>query len=175
MYKRLSELVGISDQKLMGERETAETSKVNIQPTTRLRSNREVKQNATRDAIALLLQHPELAKETDVPDFFATAPIQGFSLLYALFQTARNNPALSSSALIERWRENKDFEILQKLLQRNVFGSDEKAGQLTIFNDAIQRLISKYRDERFEILEAKLKQGGLSDKELEEYKSLLTR
>lgn len=175
MYKRLSELVGISDQKLQGEHESTETEKIEKQPATRMRNSREVKQNATRDAIALLLQHPELAKETDLPDFFATASIQGFSLLYAIYQTIMNNPEITSSALVERWRENKDFEILQKLLQRNVFGTDEKASQLTIFNDAIQRLIMKYKDERFEILEVKLKQGGLSDTELEEYKSLLTR
>ncbi len=109
------------------------------------------------------------------PDFFATASIQGFSLLYALYQTARDNPEISSSALLERWRDKKDFEILQKLMQRNIFGTDEKASQLIVFNDAIQRLTMKYRDERFEILETKLKQGGLSETELEEYKSLLTR
>ncbi len=175
MYKRLSELVGISEQKLQGEHKPAEADTANKQHGTRLRSNREVKQNATRDAIALLLQHPELANETDVPDVFATASIQGFPLLYALYQTARENPAISSSALIERWRNDKDFEILQKLLQRNVFGTDEKTGQLAVFKDAIQRLTMKINDERFEILEAKLRQGGLSEAELEEYKSLLTR
>ncbi len=175
MYKRLSELVGISDEKLQGERVPAEAEKVNERPATPSRGNREVKQNATRDAIALLLQHPELAGETKLPDFFSTASIQGFSLLHALYQTARDNPAISSSALLERWRNKKDFEILQKLIQRNVFGTDEKAGQLAVFNDAIQRLIMKFNDERFEILEAKLRQGGLSEAELEEYKSLLTR
>jgi len=175
MYKRLSELVGISDEKLQVEPVSAEAEKVNKQPTTGSRGNREVKQNATRDAIALLLQHPELAGETNLPDFFASASIQGFSLLYALYQTARDNPAISSSALLERWRDKKDFEILQKLIQRNVFGTDEKSGQLAVFNDAIQRLTMKLNDERFEILETKLKQDGLSDAELEEYKSLLTR
>ena len=175
MYKRLSELVGISDEKLQGERVTAEAEKVSKQPATRSRGNRDIKQNATRDAIALLLQHPELAGETNLPDYFASASIQGFSLLHALYQTARDNPTISSSALLERWRDKKDFEILQKLIQRNVYGTDEKAGQLAVFNDAIQRLTIKLNDERFEILEAKLKQGGLSDAELEEYNSLLTR
>ena len=175
MYKRLSELVGISDDKLQGEIVSTEAEKVNKQPTTRSRGNREVKQNATRDAIALLLQHPELAGETNLPDFFASASIQGFSLLYALYQIARDNPAISSSALLERWRDKGDFEILQKLMQRNVFGTDEESGQLAVFNDAIQRLTMKLNDERFEILETKLKQGGLSEAELEEYKSLLTR
>ena len=122
-----------------------------------------------------MLQHPELAGETNLPDFFASASIQGFSLLYALYQIARDNPAISSSALLERWRDKGDFEILQKLMQRNVFGTDEKSGQLAVFNDAVQRLTMKFNDERFEILETKLKQDGLSDAELEEYKSLLTR
>jgi DNA primase len=175
MYKRLSELVGISDEKLQGENISAEAEKVNRQPARPSRGNREVKQNATRDAIALLLQHPELAGETDIPDYFATASIQGFSLLHALYQTARDNPAISSSALLERWRDKNDFDILQKLIQRNVFGTDEKSGQLAVFKDAVQRLTMKLNDERFEVLEAKLKQGGLSNAELEEYKSLLTR
>ena len=174
MYKRLAELVGVSDQRLQGEQASPE-KEIKQQPATRSRSNREVKQNATRDAIALLLQHPELAKETDLPDFFATSSIQGFSLLHALYQTARDNPEISSTALLERWRDKKDFEILQKLMQRNIFGTDDKANQLIVFNDAIKRLTIKYRDERFDILETKLKQGGLSETELEEYKSLLTR
>lgn len=175
MYKRLAELVGISDEKLKNEHVSAETEKIEKPPTARQRNSREVKQNATRDAIALLLQHPELATKADVPDFFATASIQGFSLLYELYQTARGNPGISSSALLERWRDKKDFEILQKLVQRNVFGTDEKSDQLTVFSDAVQRLTMKYKDERYEILESKLKQGGLSETELEEYKSLLTR
>jgi DNA primase len=174
MYQRLAELVGISDQRLQGEQASPETA-VKKQSITRSRSNREVKQNATRDAIALLLQHPELAKEANVPDFFASASIQGFPLLYALYQTVQHNPEISSSALLERWRDKQDFEILQKLIQRNVFGTEEKANQLTVFSDAIQRLTMKYKDERFEILDARLKQGKLNDTELEEYKSLLTR
>lgn len=175
MYKNLSGIVGISIQKLQGEHGPVKSEAIKNQPPVRLRSNREVKQNATRDAIALLLQHPELAKETGVPDYFAAASIQGFSLLYAIYRTISNNPDITTSALIERWRDNKDFEILQKLLQRNVFGTDDKATQSAVFNDAIQRLTMKYNDERFETLESKLKQGGLSDTELEEYKSLLAR
>ncbi len=174
MYKRLAELVGISDDRLKGEQVTSE-SKLSQQPLSRSRDNREIKQNATRDAIALLLQHPTLANEVDLPDFFATASMQGFSLLHTLYLTARNNPDITSSALLERWRENNEFEILQKLMHRNVYGTDDKTGQLTVFGDAVQRLSMKYRDARFELLESKLKQSGLSAIELEEYKSLLTR
>jgi DNA primase len=175
MYKRLAELVGVSADKLSGELPTPASKQKQQRPVQRSRGNRDIKQNATRDAIALLLQHPELANEINLPDFFATTSMQGFSLLHALYQTARENPEITSSALLERWRDNKDFEILQKLIQRNVYGTDEKSGQVTVFSDAIQSLTMKYKDERFEILENKLKQDGLNDVELEEYKSLLTR
>ena len=175
MYKRLSELVGINEQKLRGDTIPADQNAVEKRPAATARTNREVRQNATRDAIALLLQHPELAGQVEVPDLFATATIQGFSLLHALYCTVRDNPGISSSALLERWRDNRDFGILQKLMQRNVQGTDEKAGQLAVFRDALQRLVEKYRDERFEALETRLKQNGLSAAELEEYKSLLSR
>jgi len=173
MYKRLAELVGISDEKLKGERK--EPEKVQQRPAIHTRSGRDIKQNATRDAIALLLQHPELAEEVELPAVFAAAPLQGFSLLHELYQTIRKTPEISSSALLERWREKKDFEILQKLMQRNVYGTEEKTRRITVFNDAIKSLVAKYNDARFEILDSKLKQGKLSDTELEEYKSLLAR
>jgi DNA primase len=175
MYQRLSELVGVSDEKLKGEQATSQPEPKQQQPTPRSRQNRDIKQNALRDAIALLLQHPELGGEITVPDYFATASIQGFSLLHALYRTIISHPDISSSALLERWRGNKDFEIVQKLMQRNVFGTDEKTAQIAVLRDAIQSLNMKYRDARFEILENKLKQGGLNTAELAEYKSLLAR
>ncbi|UCB53958.1 MAG: DNA primase [Thiotrichales bacterium] len=175
MYQRLSELVGISQEKLQATRTAAETKAIHQPADLPAPTGKDVKQNATRDAIALMLQHPELATETDIPDAFATATIQGFPLLHELYRTIRENPAITSSALLERWRDKKEFAILQKLMQRNVFGTEEKADQVAVFGDAIQRLVMKYKDERFEILESRLKQGGLNETELEEYKSLLAR
>ena len=175
MYQRLSELVGIGQEKLQGARTSADTKETYPPADVPAPAGKDVKQNATRDAIALILQHPELATEVDIPDAFATASIQGFNLLYELYRTIRENPAITSSALLERWRDKKEFAILQKLMQRNVFGTEEKAGQIVVFGDAVQRLLMKYRDERFAILESRLKQGGLSKTELEEYKSLLAR
>ena len=90
---------------------------------------RQIKQNATRDAIALLLQHPELANIISIPEVFRDTALQGFSLLFRLHDTILKNPNLSSSALLERWRGNDEFEILQKLLQRDVQGTDDKHTQ----------------------------------------------
>ena len=175
MYQRLSELVGVSAEKLQDAQSTATHLTKDRKPAAVPAKGREVRQNATRDAIALLLQHPGLAHQVEIPRAFATASTQGFKLIHDLHQTIRDHPDITSSALLERWREKSDFGILQKLMQRHVFGTDDKAGQVAVYGDAIQRLIDKYRDERFAALEAKLTHGGLSDTELEEYKSLLSR
>lgn len=176
MYQRLSELIGISAEKLrVDARAPSDTQQTPLQPAPKPAGARAVKQNATRDAIALLLQYPALASQVEIPDYFATAPIQGFALLCALYQTIRDNPDIASSALLERWRGLDDFDILQRLMQRNVFGTDDRAGRVAVFSDAIQRLDMKYRDERFNVLQAKLTQSGLNEAEREEYKSLLTR
>ena len=174
MYKRLAELVGISEAKLKDQRQPVAAEQGTPQTIAR-RPGREVKQNALRDAIALLLQHPEIANDVEVPAFFATASLQGFALLYRLYDTIQTNPGIATSALLERWRGKDDFDILQKLMQRNVYGTDEKASQLAVFGDALKSLTLKYNDQRFEALESKLKHGGLSETELQEYKSLLAR
>jgi hypothetical protein len=82
---------------------------------------------------------------------------------------------LSSSALLERWRGTNEFEILQKLLQRDVQGTDDKQAQEAVYKDAVQQLLNKYKDERYEVLDAKLRESGLSDTEMQEYKELLKR
>ena len=60
-------------------------------------------------------------------------------------------------------------------MQRNIYGTEETIGRIAVFTDAIQRLTQKYHDERFDMLETKLKQTGLDENELEEYKTLLRR
>ena len=174
MYQRLSELVGISVEKLSGESKQQETASTSVQPAPP-RSTRKIKQNATRDAIALLLHHPELASVCAIPDTFRDTSLQGFALLHQLHETILNNPGLSSSALLERWRGTNEFEILQKLLQRDVQGTDDKQAQEAVYKDAVQQLLNKYKDERYEVLDAKLRESGLSDTEMQEYKELLKR
>ena len=174
MYQRLSELIGISTDKLTGETAGPEQTIKPAAPEPR-RSTRQIKQNATRDAIALLLQHPELVSAYPIPESFRDASLQGFPLLYQLYDTIQNNTNLSSSALLERYRDNKEFEILQKLLQRDVQGTDDRRTQEAVYKDAVQQLVNKYKDERYEILDAKVRESGLSDEEMDEYKTLLQR
>ena len=175
MYQRLAQLIGIGAENLKEKPTIPEHDQPKQQPAAASRSGRQIKQNATRDAIALLLQYPELSAEVTIPETFASTPLQGFSLLAELQREIMASPQITSSALLERWRNKKDFEILQKLVQRKVYGTEDKDKRVQVYSDAIKSLIAKYNDARFEILESKLEQSGLSDAELEEYKSLLTR
>jgi DNA primase len=175
MYQRLAQLIGVGVDKLKDKQTMAEIEQPKQQPSAASRNHQQIKQNATRDAIALLLQYPELAIEVELPETFANAALQGFPLLAELQYTAKASPQITSSALLERWRNKKDFEILQKLMQRKIYGTEDKARRVKVFSDAIKSLIAKYNDARFEQLESKLKQGKLNNAELEEYKSLLIR
>ena len=175
MYERLAQLVGISASKLKDDQAGADTQDAPRPKATFIPDKRQIRQNALRDAIALLLQYPAVAEAREIPDFFATSGLPGYALLYELYQTVRKNPGIPPTAVMERWRDQEEFEILEKLLLRNVYGTEEKSGQAKVFSDAVQRLIEKHQRARFEILEHKLERGGLSESELEEYKSLLSR
>lgn len=170
LYQQLSSLTNVSANKLQSSNEDS-SNPVIITPKPR--SNREVKLSATRDAIALLLQSPNLSREIDIPPSFKKSEIQGLPLLYEINHLIRNNPNITSVALLERWRSSEYFPALQKLIQRDVACADLKTQQ-EVFSDSINNLTKKHYELRFDFLEKKLQETGLDDTEMEEYKSLLT-
>ncbi len=173
MYKRLSELVGINENKLKGGEENIQETRTPAKQKSQ--RSREIKQSAIRDAITLLLQHPELAGKAQIPEAFRDASMQGFPLLYRIYETIINHSDLTSSALIERWRDSNEFEILQKLIQRDVQGTEDKSGLESVYNDTIQRVIEKYNNDRYELLEAKLVDKTITPEERKEYEDLLSQ
>lgn len=172
LYQELSSLTGLNADKLQSS-PAENTSPVRV--SEKPRSNREVKQNATRDAIALLLQNPKLACEVQVPDFFIDSTIQGLPLLHELHSLICDHPDITPSAVLERWRENKNFSALQKMMQRDIVCNDEPDSIKNLLTDAIKNLTSKHNDYRYTMLEKKLQESGLDDAEMEEYKSHFTR
>jgi len=169
LYQQLSSLTGLNTNKLQSSSNESALPVV----TPRPRSNREVKQNATRDAISLLLQIPALATEVQIPDFFKDSEIQGLSLLHSLHKMIIETPEINSSALLERWRDNEYFPALQKMMQRDMIYENEQTLK-TIINDTINNLIKKHNDLRFEYLEKKQQETGLNESEMKEYLAILT-
>lgn len=170
LYQELAELTGLNADKLQSS-----TSKTTTVVTSRPRSNREVKQNATRDAIALLLQFPKLSCDIKIPDTFKASEIQGLPLIHEVHSLIISQPEITPSALLERWRNNEHFSALQKMMQRDIVGIDDQQNIKTLLVDTINNLIDKHNDHRYATLEKKLQESGLNESEMEEYKTLLIR
>ena len=166
-------MTGLNADKLQTSTPDNPAKKTTISSTKR--SNREIKLSATRDAIALILQIPSLALEVQIPDTFRESEIQGLPLLHEIYTLIINHPDITPSALLERWRENDKFSALQKMMQRDVLGIDDKQNMTNLFTDFINNLSAKHNDYRFEILEQKHHDGTLTEAELSEYKAYFTR
>lgn len=185
LFERLSNLSHITVDKLT--RELTHSSQTNTATTTvdisaqhsrsRNTATTNVKQNATRDAIALLLQHPELATDISIPDEFTECEIQGYTLLSQLNASIQQCNNATTSVLLERWRDQTDFEILNKLVRRTVQGADSKDTARQVLRDAIQSMQKRYADLRFELLQNKIETtgtGSLTESEMNEYRKLIT-
>ena len=169
LYQELASLTGLSTNKLQSSNNN-DTPIVAAKP----RSNREVKQNATRDAIALLLQFPNISCDIQIPESFKDSAIQGLPLLHEIHCLILNNPDITPSALLERWRDNENFSALQKMMQRNIIGIDDQQNIKTVLTDTIINLTDKHNDHRYALLEKKQQESGLSESEMKEYLTLLT-
>jgi DNA primase len=67
-------------------------------------------------AIALLLNHPELAAEVEsLPADWRRSPSPGAVILVQLLETIAAYPTITKAALLERWRDREHFGYLQRL------------------------------------------------------------
>ena len=173
LYQELASLTGLNADKLQTSAPDNAAKKTTISSTKR--SNREIKLSATRDAIALILQIPSLALEVQIPDSFKESEIQGLPLLHEIYTLIINHPDITPSALLERWREDDKFSALQKMMQRDILGIDDKQNMTLLFTDFINNLSTKHNDHRYEILEQKYHDGTLTDAERSEYQAHFTR
>jgi DNA primase len=174
LLEKLSDLVGMSQQKL--QQRITSPAKDKYQPTSSpaRRSDRHIRKNATRTAIALLLRFPELAKIKPVPNEFSSSELEGFSLLAELHSHTTQGTEITSIALLERFRGNQYENSLLKLMQWEIPGIEEEQQRNTLFIDSINSLMKKYRHQRYEILSDKQATQPLTSEEKQEYLSLLS-
>ena len=166
---QLASLVGISADKLNTPPMTP--TQVNASKPDAASRSRQLSLSGTRDAVALLLQYPELAEQAVIPEEFSDSTLKGLPLLFQLYQVIKASPGLSCAALLERWRGKDEFPILEKLLQHNVHGTEARDERAAVFSDLISHLSKKYQDFRFELLHDKMISGEkLSADELAEYR-----
>ena len=121
-----------------------------------------------RRAVALLVQHPELA-EVDLPTGWEQLESPGIGLLEELINTSRTQPGIRSAALVERWPDPTTRKHLAKLAVLDLGLADDAEQQ---FLGTLQALSAEQqRCEREKLLE-KSRSQPLSEKEKQRLREL---
>lgn len=140
-----------------------------------LAAQQKMKVTPMRRAIALLLQHPELAEQIPSNPAYKAIDLPGFPLLMELHQLIKN---LSESAkhvttalILENFREKKEFTILAKLAvwQHGIESENLEKDFLDTFNF----LEDQYLKHRLEQLLLKEKTSSLTKEERAEHWALI--
>jgi DNA primase len=126
-----------------------------------------------RQAITLLLNHPDAANALSGAEDLAQSPQPGAALLAELISELKTRPAPHKAAVLERWRDRPDGTHLLKLAAAECLVADAKAAardvQVTI--DRIKRESGPSR--RTDELLRKAEESGLTSQEKLELQGLL--
>lgn len=138
--------------------------------------NTKTSMTPVRKAITYLLHQPGVAKNwmdtgrnTEV---LKTLDLPGMDLLLEVLEILRVHPDLSTSALIERWRETPYGSHLTKLAAEQPELDDSSALEIE-FIAVMDALNKQSVDLRYDDLQARLDHSTLNDAEMAEYKMLL--
>lgn len=130
-----------------------------------------MKRTPMRLLIALLIQNPYLVKF--VPDVTALATLKdpGFALLTDIVATCQQNAGISMGGLIEHYREDPQYKIVEALANWDHLELPENIERT--FIDTLDFLYAKLVELRKEELIAKDRTVGLTDDEKKEYALLM--
>lgn len=121
-----------------------------------------------RKAIAILIQHPQLAvlPEQPIPQH-----TQGHQLLYDLLKHIEQYPGISTPALLEHWRDKPDFAHLERLahLPLLIEGNSLKSE----LSSLLTKIGSEKIEQRIDVLMNKAQKKQLTAEERIELNSLL--
>ena len=103
-----------------------------------------------RRAIALLLQHPQLAAEAPDTTWLADSHEKGFCILRELLELIKGSPHLTTGALLENWRDREEAPYLSQLAMWKL--TVPTAGMAAEFGGVIAILQDQIREQRTEFL-----------------------
>ncbi len=125
-----------------------------------------------RKAIAYLLQYPQLAELSGDPGRFAALELADIGLFVQLLDLLQNDPNLNTARILAHWSDPGQRQYLEQLAVEPSLLSDEEAIRCE-FNEILQLLGRQFQQQRFNSLERKERQQGLSQTEKKEYLQLL--
>lgn len=94
-------------------------------------------------AIALLLQHPQLAGLTDLPETWQQAEDKGSQILLELLETLWGNPHLNTASLVEHWQDAEIRRHLGNLAAVDLQLFDDQEDQFRGTLENLSRLVRK--------------------------------
>ncbi len=125
-----------------------------------------------RQAITLLIQHPELALLQKLPSGWRRLESTGSKLLVELLELIENRPTLTSIQLVERWRERDEHSHLNRLVTTDLQIPAE--GIEAEFRGTLSRLEEQLREDELEQLLTKAETEGLNPIEKQQLTKLLS-
>ena len=122
--------------------------------------------------IAMILQHPEIVQDVEVPTDTDAIRVAGSAQLRGLLQTLRQSPQLPTSALVEG-ADDKSRNSFRKLAVAQL-ADDNEVDRARQLQDALERLIQQANKEEFSAL-TKRPLDSLSDMEKQRLRELSRR
>ncbi len=162
MHARLTQIAGVG---------AATATKSATHPSSSPRAHAVPRRSLVRSAIALLLQSPDLAKDTPWPPLFAALRQPGIGLLVELIQLLRERPQLTTGALLEHMSEREESAALHKLALQTLPG--DGAVWRNEWRDVLAQLDQQTLQQRVEELRTRQNEAGLSDEEKDELRELM--
>jgi DNA primase len=107
-------------------------------PGAKVPSTSQLRRTPLRTAIALLLQHPNLAQSAPDTTELAQLEIPGIALLHELTTLLKNHPELNTAAILEHFRDSEHHRHLENLAKWEHMLEQDGPGRE--FNDALKRL-----------------------------------
>lgn len=171
ILQELSHLTGVD---IAGLERTLTPADVNKDQSTAPRTLRpggtKGRPSLVRQAIALLLQCPELAAETGDIQLFSGLEQKGMPILLKLLELLRDRPGLSTAALLENWRGTRYAEHLAELVATT--GMHDREAMSHEYRDVVDMMRRRNLDQEIQRLSSK-PHSGWTDGDRERMQELL--
>ena len=124
-------------------------------------------------AVAILVQHPELAERADRKRLEVPGEVKGVRFLAHLIDFCREKPNVSTAQLLERWRGAPEGPYLSELAVRDLAGDVEQLSDALV--EVLQRIESRLVRARVAQLQRIQATDGLSEEQAGELRSMLSK
>jgi DNA primase len=124
-----------------------------------------------QQAMALLVQHPNLAKTVENPHKYAQLSLAGTDLLVEVLEKLTDAPNLTTGAFLERWENGNTRDLLAKLATREILLPTENLA--TELLALLKKLLTLDAEAKLSVWQQKMASGELSADEKRAYQALL--